>query len=290
MKKTITISLLILVSIFGPSASLIKDNNGKAGYTGSPGEITCSGGGSCHGGGTSTAKGVTITATPSFTTNQYMADSLYVISVQASAAGFNWYGFDCEILDSLSINSGTMQGAGAGVKFLTSGGNRRNATHTTPKNGTGGTTFNFQWKAPSSGAVNFYVYCNAVNHNGSTSGDLPMPGTLQLYPVPMPPQDTTVIDTTDIRELSTNLVAKFNVYPNPLNDYATFSYDLKETEIITIDLLNIEGSKLAELFSAKQRPGSYSQFLKVPEVPAGVYFIRISAKGEKVSQKMVTIR
>lgn len=289
MKKTLVISLLGILTVFAPSAYVMKDSNGKAGYTGAPGELTCSGGGSCHNGGSSATKGVTLSAIPSFTADQYMADSTYVINIQVAAAGFNWYGFGCEILDSLFANAGTMQLPGSGVKLLNSGAGRRNATHTTPKNGTGGTSFSFQWTAPSSGRVNFYFCCNSVNHNGSTTGDLPIPGFAALYPAPLPPVDTTV-NTVGLNNSAINALTRFHVFPNPVSEFVNVSYSLKQDAEVTIDLLSIEGVKVCEVYSANQGPGTYSQIVKIPDLSAAVYFLRINMNGEKVSQKLITVR
>jgi len=288
MKKPIIVALSLAFTLIATSAFVTKNSSGIAGYTGSPGELSCSGGGACHGGGSSAAQGVTITATPSFTADQYMADSTYLINIQVAATGFNRYGFGCEILDSLNVNAGTMQLQGSGVKLINSGNGRRNATHTTPRVGTGGTTFTFKWVAPSEGRVNFYTVCNAVNGNGTTSGDLPISGYLAVYPAPLPPQDT-ISDTVGIYENLQGYLSGFKVFPNPIRDYANVSYHLKETAHISVDLITLNGTVIKELYSAEQNPGSYDQFVKMPDLVSGAYFVRISINDKKVSQKLVTV-
>ena len=137
MKKTLLSFSLILIAILGSSAFIKKSSSGIAGYTGSPGEGTCA---NCHNGGSSASSGITITAVPAFSVNinsetEYQPDTTYQITIETAASGFSKYGFGCEILTPSVTNSGTMSAPGAGVKFLNSGA-KRNAVHTTAKNGT----------------------------------------------------------------------------------------------------------------------------------------------------------
>src|SRR5688572_9187434 len=209
MKKKFIACVLAAIVLTCSSAYVIKSSGGLAGYTGSPGEVTCGTPG-CHGGGASAASGITLTATPSFSLGEYMPDSVYQISIQMSATGFSRFGFGCEILGKNNTNAGTMQLPGPGVKFLNAFNGRRNALHTIPKLA-GTASFDFQWVAPSTpDTVTFYVMGNAVNGNGSTSGDFPLaPVSMSLSPKPLPVDPTTLI-----RELP-SFVTKVYLYPNP---------------------------------------------------------------------------
>lgn len=286
MKKKLTLLLIVPIVLICASAFINKSSNGFiAGYTGSPGEGTCF---NCHGGGFSADPQVTVSATPSFSMDQYMPDSTYLITVQVSATGFNNFGFGCEILDSVNGNAGTMQTPGPGVHFSTAFNGRRNALHTSPKAGTNNSaSFNFEWVAPHQGTVAIYACGNAVNMSGGTGGDLPIPASFTLSPLPAP-VNTTVIDV-GIRDNQPEIVSRITVFPNPASGLSNISYILKETKQVSIELIDIKGNVVKQLFDQRQAPGNHSQMLDLQGIASGIYFVRFSADRQKVSQKLITV-
>jgi hypothetical protein len=292
MKKRITTLLLLAVTIISSSAFIIS-STGYAGYTGSPGEYTCSGGGSCHGGGSSAAAGITITTVPAFNVNlnsqtEYMRDSIYLVSITASASGYSHYGFGCEILDSTNANAGIMQNPGPGVKFLYAGA-RKNAVHSTPKSGST-VSFTFKWIAPSGGGATIYAIANAVNLNGATSGDFVIPPvSLSLVAAPAPPPDTTVVDV-GIKENKLSGISQISIFPNPAHDVSNISYYLQQSKIISIELVDISGKTIKQLYRQEDTPGYHAQVLNLQGIASGVYFIKTSANEQKVSQKLITVQ
>lgn len=283
MKKTITTCVLALLTLFGTSAFIASYQTGIAGFTGSPGEATCNAAG-CHSGGNSPAAGATITSVPSFTNDEFVQGTTYVITVQLAAQNFNRYGFGCEILDASNVNAGTMQNAGAGVKFLFSG-QRKNAVHTTPKIGTGGASFSFEWVAPSTGdTATIFVAGNAVNGNGNSSGDFPIPKIFQqlkaFVPAPEP---------EGIRENPSRSLSAVSVFPSPANGITSIHYSLSQTQNICIQLVNVSGKMIREFFNEEQTPGTHSHLLDLNNVAPGVYFVKTSVNNQKASQKMIVV-
>jgi hypothetical protein len=289
MKKTLTTLSLAFITIIGTSAFILKTSTGVQGYSGSPGEGTCSGNGSCHGGGSAVTSTINITSVPAFAQNinsefEYMPDTLYQITLQFNAAGFTRYGFAAEILNPSGVNSGTLQNQGSGVKFLNAG-SRKTATHTTPKTGNSTGTFTFKWKAPSNGEnATIYTIGNAVNGNGNTTGDFVIPPTfLDLVPAPPPV-------TTGIKSVTPFILSHVTFFPNPADEFSTISYDLKGSKLVTIDLIDMKGALVKQLFKEEEVEGNYSQILDLSDITPGVYFVKISANKEKVSQKIITIQ
>jgi hypothetical protein len=288
MKKNITIVLAGIITILAASRFGIKQSTGYAGYTGSPGESTCANPG-CHGGGSSSAKGVTITSSPTFSNDQYVPGTLYTLSVTIGATGFSWFGFGCEILDTNTANAGTMQAQGSGVKFLNAG-SRKNATHTTPKSGTDAATFVIKRKAHELEKATIYVCGNAVNHNNTTTGDLPIPAKFELLAVP-PPEDTTstVDTTTSIKKNIPEPLSQVNVFPNPASGFTTISYVLKATSTVAIQLTDIGGRQVRQFFKTAQNPGEHSEILNLYTVPRGVYFVKIVVNELPVASKLLSV-
>lgn len=291
MKKTISTLLFATTTFIGTSAFIIKSSSGILGYAGSPGEATCS---SCHGGGSSAVSGITVTSLPEFSLNsnsemEYMQDSLYTIKVEVAASGFTRYGFASQILTSSSINSGTLQNPGTGVKFLNSG-SKRTAVHTLPKVAAANTptVFTYKWKAPKTGdPATIYAIANAVNNNGTTSGDFVIsPITVALVAAPTPTVEEP--STVGLKENKT-FISQVLVFPNPANDVTNISYFLNDSKTILIQLIDIKGQVIKELYKQEDAPGFHSQILNLTGVASGVYFIKTSANEKKVSQKLITI-
>lgn len=288
-KNIITLALAVIVAT-GTSAFIIKNSTGITGYAGSPGEGTCN---SCHGGGVSAVSGITVSSVPAFSTNansdlEYMPDSTYEISVEVSAAGFSRYGFASQILNPSHTNAGTLQNAGAGVKFLNVG-SKRSAVHTTPKiTSTGSAIFTYKWLAPSSGDATIYAISNAVNGNGLTSGDFVIaPVSMALVAAPPPPPDTT--NLVGIKTTAA-IISRVSVFPNPASDLATLSYYLHKVGSTNIEIVDIKGARIKLLYSQQESPGMHSTLLDLRGIDPGVYFIKTSFDQQKASQKLITIQ
>lgn len=284
MKKTITsISLVIFIIIFS-SSSLLKDSSGRAGSTGAPGETTCGG---CHGGGSSATSGVTVSSSPSFSLDQYFPDSVYTVSITVAASSYTRFGIGCELLTSSSVNSGTMSTPGTGAKIINT--TRKNLTHSAPKIGSNNqATFTFKWNAPAAGSGNaiFYVCGNAVNGNGNTSGDLPIPYSYTITEG-TPPASTVVTSTA--KEIQNNVLRLLDLFPNPSSGLTNITYQLSSSKNIQIDLIDLNGKVVKPLLNENQTTGAYSHILNLTDLPKGVYFVKLSANQQKLSQKLIVL-
>ncbi len=261
-----------------------KNSGGKAGYTGSPGEVTCSAAtGGCHSGGSSTASSVTITSNPSFVNNEYAPGTAYTINITVSAAGFTKFGFGCEVLTSANVDAGIMQNPGLGTKFLTAFNGRKNATQTTTQTGsTGAFTFSFEWVAPAAGTgnVTFYYAGNAVNGTGNTAGDLGINGSLLVNEA----------STIGISELSKNVEAlTISAFPNPANEFINIGYTLPTSQNITIELINMQGEIVKTMNAGYEPEGKQSHFIGLKTIANGIYFLRVKTNTTIIGQKSIVI-
>jgi hypothetical protein len=284
MKKLFTL-FITASTLFLATSSGVLQSTGIAGYTGSPGETSCS---NCHGGGSSAASGVSITAVPSFSLNEYMPDSTYQLAITVEAAGFTMFGFGCEILDSLNQDAGNMQNNGPGVKFMIATKNgRKNATHTGIKTGSL-VTFNFDWTAPSSGRATFYVAANAVNGNNNFQGDFPLPPvSLTLRPAKQA-ADTSVIDVGIGENMSH--AKKARVFPNPASGSVHLAYTLTGSTAISFELADVDGKTLRKFPAEKKEPGEHLKRISLENIPEGLYLIKANASGKVFFQKRLIVR
>ena len=277
MKKKLFVYFGGLSILLASSAFMTQSSSGIQGYAGSPGEGTCS---HCHGGGFSASSGITINSIPVFSLNEneeltFMPDSTYQIDVEVMAAGFSKFGFASQILNSSLINSGTVQTAGAGVKFLNSG-SKRTAVHTTPKNASANTaTFSFQWKAPQNGDATIYAIANAVNGNGNTGGDFVLsPVSLPLVAavVSNPPDTTT---TTGTKRIAEAYVSELMIYPNPCKDLCKIKYSLANNSPVSIQVFDQKGEIIKNLFDGTESCGTQLHLFSFSDLPEGNYILRL---------------
>jgi len=80
------------------------------------------------------------------------------------------------------------------------------------------------------------------------------------------------------------------IYPNPIEQTATFKYALKIPQTVSIRLLNVQGKVLKTFMqNEKQDVGEHQQEISFPDLlPSGFYFLTISsANGGNVSVKIV---
>lgn len=287
MKKTITTLVLATAALIGASGFVkTKYSNGIAGYTGAPGEVSCN---ACHGGASSTTSGITITSVPSFTNDEFIPGVTYQITVNvaASNAALTRFGFGCEIIDDQGVDAGTLQNAGAGVKFLFAG-SRKNAVHSTPKvKSNGSANFTFDWVAPSFGdTATIFVAGNAVNNNGSSSSDYPVPPVFKQLKAKAPEPEPV-----GIHKNSPSALAYLSVYPNPAAGGLTqVSYQLLQQQQVSVQLIDLHGKLIKELVNEKREAGQHSQVLDLQGVPSGIYFLKLSGNNVKLSQKLITVQ
>ena len=110
-------------------------------------------------------------------------------------------------------------------------------------------------------------------------------------------------DQTDVR-FTVNLVSSiaahgetipkhFTVmqnYPNPFNPTTKISYGLAKAGPVEITVSNILGQQVFRSYEAHKAAGYYSTIFNARQLPAGLYFYRISSNGHSAVKKMVIVK
>ncbi|MFM2207942.1 MAG: hypothetical protein RL213_1917, partial [Bacteroidota bacterium] len=179
MLKKLLIALAPIAGFALLTAGTMSDN-GKAGNTGSPGELTCT---DCHN-SYAINTGIGSVSLSGITGSQYNPGQLYNLKVTVRYAGRALFGVGLEALNAAGADGGRLiitDPARTQIKTATVSGNvRRNLVH--QLNGgarADSMEFNFAWRAPYKGAgtVTFYFCGVAANANASESGDYVYQGT-----------------------------------------------------------------------------------------------------------------
>lgn len=182
MKKAnlyLILSFAAILMVFATSGILYTGGS-PGGKTGSPGDVSnCT---QCHGG---TAQAQTGWITSNIPLAGYTAGTSYNITVTATQAGINKFGFECTAEDAFGSKVGTL-GILMGAQTQLANGNGSVTHKAAGTSGSGSKAWQFSWVAPaaSTGTVTFYAAFNATNSNGNTSGDAIHLSSLSVSPAP----------------------------------------------------------------------------------------------------------
>ncbi|MFM2207059.1 MAG: hypothetical protein RL213_1034 [Bacteroidota bacterium] len=235
-KKLIAAALTL--GMFSLLTAEVMDDNGRAGYTGAPGENNCTYSG-CHTGNALNNPGGSIELRTGTTNNVYVPGQTYNMQFKVAFTGRSLFGLGVEALDASGNNAGTLTANasfGNQIKTRTVGAyTRRCIVHTF----NGGArqdsmVFRFTWTAPQSGTVTFYYCGNAANGNASESGDYIYTGSTVLNP----------FSTTGIAEKAGNM--GLSVYPNPAQGSCSIQLNGTMKTDVSLQLFDMGGKLIRQ--------------------------------------------
>ncbi len=262
----------------------MMDDNGRAGYTASPGETTCNTT-NCHNSFTLNSGGGSIIATSTMNNWTYDPLTTYSISIKVEKTGFALFGVGVEILTGTNANAGTItvtDAAHTQIKSrVVSGVTRRNLVHTL----NGGASqdsmiFTFNWTSPdtTTGPVTMYFAGNAANSSGSRTGDYIYNSSLIISP-------SSGNHTGDLK-----VIDSFSIHPNPAKERVTIHFTLAKYENVNIRLSDLQGKYTAVLFDENKPAGNYDEVLILPaDCEAGLYLLSIASASGKACKKLLVL-
>jgi hypothetical protein len=102
--------------------------------------------------------------------------------------------------------------------------------------------------------------------------------------------DGNLDDLLSIEQISANVPSDFALkqnYPNPFNPSTTIEFDVKQSGLVTLEIFNVMGQKVAELINEKTGPGTYKAVFDGSGLTTGVYFYKLTAGNFVSVKKMV---
>ena len=283
IKLTTASLLLLFVALFS-----LSNRNGRAaqanrGNTGAPGDETNANGtprtcGFCHS-ASNISSNVTIRLinTAGDTVSSYLPGQAYTALVRVNGAGpAQGYAFQMIALrnaDTTDIDGFLDQGTN-NYKLATITNGRTYAEHDNISNTD---AFAVQWIAPAAGAgnVTFYAAGNAVNRNGTSTGDGTSITALQVTESP-------VSSTSDIAET----ISAVRVFPNPAASSAQIDFQLLRAGNYQIQVFDQQGKRVY-LVDTNLPEGRQQWALSCGDWQPGLYIAEISNGRERVAVKVV---
>lgn len=276
MKKTLLLMGLVALTIVFMAFD-IQSDNGIAGYTGSPGQTTCT---NCHNSfGASNSGPGSITIRSTMNNWQYVPGQTYTISVVVSQAGRSLFGVGCEVLTATNTNAGSIiitNPVATRTRNTQSG--RINVVH---QNNGGASAdsavFSFDWTAPSTniGNVTFYFAGIAANNNGQNSGD---------YVYNSSQVATPATSTGLVQSASTKPAVK--TYVNQTGNIAV-TFEASSAVRPVVEIYDLKGSLIARNSFDQVKAGSVVLEMERPaSATQGTFIVRVTAGDSVMSDKI----
>lgn len=79
-------------------------------------------------------------------------------------------------------------------------------------------------------------------------------------------------------------------YPNPFNPSTTISYSVPKAGNIKVEVFDILGSKIADLFNGYTNPGNYKIIFNASSYTSGMYIVRLSSADVTLTKKILLIK
>lgn len=94
---------------------------------------------------------------------------------------------------------------------------------------------------------------------------------------------------TTVQDDNHPLANKFSAvaYPNPAGEQFMIKFDLPSSSVVDIALYDLLGNNLITMPSAKYSEGTHTARLNISTFPRGIYFYKITTKGQSITGKVI---
>ena len=79
------------------------------------------------------------------------------------------------------------------------------------------------------------------------------------------------------------------LFPNPAGEQSKLELEIRERTLVEVNITNLEGKKLSNLFKRELAAGKHSFNLKLFAMPPGVYLVNVNSEIGKATQKLVVV-
>jgi hypothetical protein len=156
----------------------------------------------------------------------------------------------------------------------------------------------FQYKTPTSAWVTVNAMPSTINSTSAIAvsysvTNLPANTLISYKACAWNPGDTTwgavqtftTLTTTGLQNVQT--LSSLSVYPNPVLDNLTISFNLNEKSDVKINLISIDGKDIHELYKCNLSSGNQELKLDVNDVKPGVYLLQMQVNDNTSFEKLM---
>ncbi len=95
---------------------------------------------------------------------------------------------------------------------------------------------------------------------------------------------------TDIVDALAPRLLDLSVSPNPLEAGSRVSFTLERREVLSLDLFDVRGRRIMQILEGERSEGRHESQLTLPDLSAGVYFLRLKTPTGYGTTRMVKLR
>ncbi len=127
-------------------------------------------------------------------------------------------------------------------------------------------------------------YVAALQDSVNNATAIYVPGT----PTPMiTPDNITAVESLDGLPVEYRLEQN---YPNPFNPSTAIKFSIPEASLVTLNIYNVLGQKVATLVNEELSTGNYSYNFDAGNLSTGIYVYQLTTKNFVTSKKMMLIK
>ncbi|MBX2815203.1 MAG: T9SS type A sorting domain-containing protein [Saprospiraceae bacterium] len=255
------LAFVIMAHSSGAGAEQDKDRTGGPAADG-----FCS---ACHSGGDFAATvNLTLLGEAGDTIEQYVPGTSYTMRVEVTGTGASGFGFQAVVLDSDLASVGTYGNPEAGSRITEVAGRQYFEHNATSSSG----IWEIDWTAPdeAAGDLKFYFAGNAVNGNGSRSGDRPVHDSLLVAQ-----------DQTSSLKSMTDFALRLG--PVPAHDFLRIDWN-DHAQPEQLEIRSVSGQMV---YAVDLNRSARTASVAVATLPQGVYVLTLRSPSGLQSQRFV---
>ncbi len=274
---------LVLLLLCGPAAALAYSDGPPDGYANNPPFYeNCQ---ACH----SNLVGDGALALLGAPLGGYTPNATYTLAVELRDPGQRRWGFELTVLDDVAnaqagtlvvtdpVNTQLSDNIGTDADFMKQ---TLDGTYAGILNGP--VTWQFDWTAPDSGNVTFYLAGNAANGNANPTGDV-------IYWIQHPVTPVTAIEPVAAPAALVRLGPGF---PNPFAFATTIPFELAAPDRVRLTLHDVSGRLVRSLLDATLPAGRNAVMWDGRDAngrpaPRGVYFLTLATSTTELRERVV---
>ena len=81
-----------------------------------------------------------------------------------------------------------------------------------------------------------------------------------------------------------------NAYPNPFNPITTISFSIPQSELVSINIYDINGYLVQNVKEGYYGAGNYSESIDGSSLTSGAYFIRLETDDYSITEKLMLVK